>query len=72
MGKGGRKVLMINDISRAFFDAPVKRNICIELPDEELTEEDRARGVVGKLNLSLYGTRDASVNFQQEVRKFMV
>ena len=63
---------MVNDVSRAFFEAPVRRHICVELPEEELTEEDRRRGVVGKLRMSLYGTRDASVNFQQEVRRFMV
>ena len=44
--RGGRKVLMINDVSRAFFEAPVRRNVCVELPEEELTEEDRRRGVV--------------------------
>ena len=28
----GSKVLMINDVSRAFFEAPVKRHICVGLP----------------------------------------
>ncbi len=26
------KVLMINDVARAFFEAPVKRKVCVELP----------------------------------------
>ena len=45
------------------------RTVCVELP-----EEARAEGedMVGLLELSLYGTRDAVANFQAEVRKFMV
>ena len=35
--KGGRKVMVINDVSRAFIEAPVKRNICVELPEKQLT-----------------------------------
>ena len=55
---------MINDVARAFFEAPVKRNICVELPPEEGARPDE----VGRLRKSLYGTRDASANFQDEVR----
>jgi hypothetical protein len=55
---------MINDVARAFFEAPVKRNICVELPAEEGARSDE----VGRLKQSLYGTRDASANFQEEVR----
>ena len=58
---------MINDVARAFFEAPVRRKICIELPEEEKGEEDE----VGLLNMSLYGTRDAAANFQAEVAKVM-
>jgi len=50
------KVLMINDVARAFFEAPVKRKICVELPAEEGARSDE----VGILRKSLYGTRDAS------------
>ena len=42
MRKGGRgKVAMINDVSRAFFEAPMQpdRHLCIELPMEDLSEE---------------------------------
>ena len=28
----GSKVLMINNVSRTFCEAPAKRNICVELP----------------------------------------
>ena len=65
------QVLMINDVARAFFEAPVKRNICIELPVEDRSEKDIRDDNVGVLWLSLYGTRDAASNFQQEVQKFM-
>ncbi len=66
------KVLMINDVSRAFFEAKATRPICIELPDEDLTEEDRRRDVVGFLMLSLYVTREAAMNWQEEVAKDML
>ena len=66
-----QKVLMINDVARAFFEAPVRRNICIELPAEDYTEEDERKDMVGHLVQSLYGTRDAAANFQYEVKKVM-
>ena len=65
------KVLMIADISRAFFEAEVVRDICVELPEEGKDEEDKGKDVVGKLRLSLYGTRDAAANFQRTVKEFM-
>ena len=34
---------MINDVARAFFEAPVKRDICIEIPEQDDTEEDRSK-----------------------------
>ena len=64
------KVIMLNDIARAFFGAPMKRLLCIELPAEDMEEGDE--DMVGLLQMSLYGTRDAALNFQQEVKKFMV
>jgi hypothetical protein len=66
-----RQVIMINDVSRAFFEAPMQRNLCVELPDEVLTPEERKRDMVGFLNQSLYGTRDAAANFQTDVASFM-
>ena len=64
-------VIMINDVSRAFFEAPIQRSVCIELPDEDLDDADREQDMVGLLQQSLYGTRDAAANFQKEVRTFM-
>ena len=65
------KVLMINDVARAFFEAEATRPICVELPEESLTDDDRNQGMVGLLKMSLYGTRDAATNWQKEVAKEM-
>ena len=68
---GQKSVIMINDVSRAFFEAPMQRHLCVELPEDTMSSEDRRRDVVGLLNQSLYGTRDAAANFQKEVAKYM-
>ena len=65
------KVVMINDVARAFFEAKATRQVCVELPSEGLTEEDRKKDLVGILNMSLYGTRDAATNLQKDVAKEM-
>ena len=65
------KVIMINDVARAFFEAEATRPICVELPDECLTENERQQDTVGLLKMSLYGTRDAALNWQKEVAKEM-
>ena len=68
----GEKVIMIADISRAFFEADAVRDICVELPKEAKDHKDEGKDVIGKLRLSMYGTRDAAANFQRVVREFMV
>ena len=65
------KVIMINDVARAFFEAPAYREICVELPEEVRTTEDEEQDNVAFLQKSLYGTRDAAQHFQNEVRKIM-
>ncbi|MDA8583689.1 reverse transcriptase domain-containing protein [bacterium] len=67
---GDRKSIMVNDVSRAFFEAPIERLVCIELPEEAIREGEE--GMVGLLAKSLYGTRDAAANFQKEVKIFLV
>ena len=62
---------MVNDISRAFFEAPIKRDVCIELPEEGMTLEDVEQDMVGQLEMSLYGTRDAAANWQRLVSQTM-
>ena len=63
---------MIADVSRAFFEAPAKRDLCVELSEEALKAGETSQEIVGKLKASLYGTRDASTNWQEEVAKCMV
>ena len=56
--------LLTVDVKRAYFYAPVRRPIYIVLPDEDrLPGEEQ---MVGRLNLSLYGTRDAAQNWSKE------
>merc|ERR1712026_17253 len=63
------KVVMINDVRRAYFYAKALRPIWIELPEEDYTEEDMKEDRVGLLEMSLYGTRDAAQNWQKTVEK---
>merc|ERR1711994_43709 len=50
-------MLGIYDISRAHFMPKVKRELYIEIPKEDLTDEDG--DVIGRLNRNMYGFRDA-------------
>ena len=54
-------IVAVVDIKRAYFYAPVQREMYIKLPAEDMLpgEED----MVGLLKLSLYGTRDAAQNW---------
>ena len=36
--KEEEKVIMVNDVARAYFEAKVERSIAIELPDEDKAE----------------------------------
>ena len=49
------------DIRRAYFHAKSKRDVYIRLPNEDAEE-----GMCGKLDKSMYGTRDASKNWEEE------
>ena len=54
---GPKRTIMINDARRAYFYAKIQRDVYIELPDED---NNRGPGMLGKLRLCLYGTRDAA------------
>ena len=60
---------MLSDVKRAYLNAPATRELYVELPDED---PGKAKGLVGKLNLSLYGTRDAAANWQKCVSERLV
>ena len=62
-GQRPYRVLSI-DVKRAYFYAKASRPVYIEIPIEDYVEGDEDK--VGKLCLSLYGTRDAAQNWARE------
>ena len=48
-------------MKKAYLHAPVRGDKYVQLP-----EEDAAEGMCGKLNVSLYGTRDAARNWEEK------
>ena len=50
IGKSEHKVIMLNDVARAFFEAPMTRTVCVELPEEARAEGEE--DVVGLFQLS--------------------
>lgn len=67
--KNMRRDIMINDVSRAYFYAQASRALFIKLPQED---EDAQQGQVGRLNVCLYGTRDAAKGWQQTLTKHLL
>ena len=65
----GYRELMINDVSRAYFYAPATRSLFVELPEEDLEAKHYE---VGRLNVCLYGTRDAAKEWQQTLSKHLI
>ena len=64
------EVVMVNDISRAFFHARAKREVYVQLPKEDQKEGEE--GLRGRLKYSMYGTRDAAQNWQEEYSSQLV
>jgi hypothetical protein len=60
---------MAVDVRRAYFYAPATRPVYIKIPPEDYAEGDENR--VGALNLSLYGTRDAAMNWVKAYSKVL-
>ena len=67
---GVPRELMVNDVARAYFHAKCTRDIYVELPEED--EQFGIGDMVGKLNLCLYGTRDAALNWQETLSTHLV
>ena len=57
---GVQKLLFI-DVRRAYFYAPSRRPVYVALP-----EEDPCPGYCARLNVSMYGTRDAASNWEDK------
>jgi hypothetical protein len=56
--------LMYADVSRAYFHAKAIRPVYVQLTEEDVEEGDE--GKCGKLLMSMYGTRDAAMNWSAE------
>ena len=65
----GPKTLMAIDFSKAFLYGDMKRQVYIELPDED--SRKYTSDVVGLLNKSMYGLRDAPQIWQGVVRSML-
>ena len=70
-GKKHIKKLSFIDVSKAYFHAPATRPVYVELPDEALEPHERGGHICGKLNYSLYGTRDAAQNWEAEYTRYL-
>eukprot|EP00972_Heterocapsa_arctica_P006787 992463-Heterocapsa_arctica.AAC.1 len=62
---GKNRTLMVIDIRRAYFNAPARRPVCVDIPPEDWEEGDENR--CAKLRSSLYGTRDAARHWEEEL-----
>lgn len=63
-GRGGGIGLMYADVSRAYFYARAVRPVYVKLPEEDVGPGDA--GKCGRLMMSMYGTRDAALNWALE------
>ena len=52
--------LMVQEVKKAYFYAPTTRDVYVDLPPERAQP-----GMCAKLHKSLYGTRDAALNWEQ-------
>ena len=64
-GKRGGKVVALVDVRRAYFHAPARRRVFVELPSEDCQPGDEH--MCGLLQYSLYGTRDAAQSWEEEL-----
>ena len=58
------EIVMVNDISRAFFHAKAERDVYVQFAPEDMKPGEE--GMCGKLRYSMYGTRDAAQNWYKE------
>ena len=63
------KEMMILDVKSAFLYGKMKRNVYIELPTQD--RYSMYPDMVGHLEKAMYGTRDAPLIWQEEVRRVM-
>ena len=63
-GRSRGITLMYADVSRAYFYAKAERPVYVKLPAEDMQPGDEQR--CGRLRMSMYGTRDAALNWSKE------
>ena len=63
-GERGGKVVAFVDVRRAYFYVPSRRKVFVELPPEDYNAGDH---MCGLLQYSLYSTRDAAQNWEEEL-----
>ena len=61
--------IMLSDVKRAYFHAAAKRELYVEIPQEN---PDWSPDAIGRLNLALYGTRDAAKLWQECVATHLI
>ena len=66
--KGER--LMVADVKRAYFHAKSKRTTYVQLPPEDVGPGEE--NMCGRLNYSMYGTRDAAANWSDEYTQRLI
>ena len=64
LSRGGKVVAMV-DVRRAYSYAAARRKVFVELPPEDYQPGDEH--MCGLLRDSLYGTRDAAQNWEEEL-----
>ena len=64
------EVLMINDVSRVFFHAKARRDVYVQIAEEDQEFGDERK--CGQLNYSMYGTRDAAQHWATEYAEMLV
>ena len=62
--------MMYADVSRAYFYAKAVRPVYVNLPDEDRADGDEQ--MCGRLMMSMYGTRDAAINWAAEYTDTLV
>ncbi len=63
---------MYNDVKRAYFYAFVRSDIYVDILEEDRDAEDDKQDLVGRLRLSMYGTREAAAAWQYKIREVML
>ena len=69
-GDTGTRVIVLTDVKKEFYEALAKRKMCMELPEDDKSEEDKRLDVVGELVLAMPGTTDAANSWQEEVARW--